>query len=166
MNQQTILVLQQVKNFNRIILSIGSNVGDRLKNIERSLEELSTICEIKITSSLYDSFPRIYEDQDNFFNLVLEIDYKKTPQDLLKDIKKIEKSMGREETFRYGPRLIDIDIIFFNNIEIQDEELIIPHYDWMNRRFVVEPLSELYQEIKLSEYNLYDQKLVKVGSIN
>ena len=160
------LVLQQVKNFNRIILSIGSNVGDRLKNIERSLEELSTICEIKITSSLYDSFPRIYEDQDNFFNLVLEIEYKKTPQDLLKDIKKIEKSMGREETFRYGPRLIDIDIIFFNNIEIQDEELIIPHYDWMNRRFVVEPLSELYQEIKLSEYNLYDQKLVKVGSIN
>ncbi len=166
MNQQTILVLQQVKNFNRIILSIGSNVGDRLKNIERSLEELSTICEIKIISSLYDSLPRIYEDQDNFFNLVLEIEYKKTPQDLLKDIKKIEKSMGREETFRYGPRLIDIDIIFFNNIEIQDEELIIPHYDWMNRRFVVEPLSELYQEIKLSEYNLYDQKLVKVGSIN
>ena len=160
------LVLQQVKNFNRIILSIGSNVGDRLKNIERSLEELSTICEIKIISSLYDSLPRIYEDQDNFFNLVLEIDYKKTPQDLLKDIKKIEKSMGREETFRYGPRLIDIDIIFFNNIEIQHEELIIPHYDWMNRRFVVEPLSELYQEIKLSEYNLYDQKLVKVGSIN
>ena len=160
------LVLQQVKNFNRIILSVGSNVGDRLKNIEISLKELSTICEIKIISSLYDSLPRIYEDQDNFFNLVLEIDYKKTPQDLLKDIKKIEKSMGREETFRYGPRLIDIDIIFFNNIEIQHEELIIPHYDWMNRRFVVEPLSELYQEIKLSEYNLYDQKLVKVGSIN
>ena len=160
------LVLQQVKNFNRIILSIGSNVGDRLKNIERSLEELSTICEIKIISSLYDSLPRIYEDQDNFFNLVLEIEYKKTPQDLLKDIKKIEKLMGREETFRYGPRLIDIDIIFFNNIKIQDEELIIPHYDWMNRRCVVEPLSELYQEIKFSEYNLYDQKLVKVGSIN
>ena len=160
------LVLQQVKNFNRIILSIGSNVGDRLKNIERSLEELSKICEIKIISPLYDSLPRIYEDQDNFFNLVLEIEYKKTPYDLLKDIKKIEKLMGREETFRYGPRLIDIDIIFFNNIEIKDEELIIPHYDWMNRRFVVEPLSELFQEIKLSEYNLSDQKLVKVGNIN
>ena len=160
------IVLQQVKNFNRIILSIGSNVGDRLKNIERSLEELSTICEIKIISPLYDSLPRIYEDQNNFFNLVLEIEYKKTPHDLLKDIKKIEKVMGREETFRYGPRLIDIDIIFFNNIEIQDEELIIPHYDWANRRFVVEPLSELFQEIKLSEYNLNDQKLVKVGNIN
>ena len=159
-------MLQQVKNFNRIILSIGSNVGDRLKNIESSLKQLSKICEIKKISSIYDSAPRIYEDQGNFFNLIIEIDYKNTPNDLLIDIKKIEKLMGRKKTFRYGPRLIDIDIIFFNNIEIQDEELIIPHYDWANRRFVVEPLSELFQEIKLSEYNLSDQKLVKLANIN
>ena len=155
-----------MKNFNRIILSIGSNVGDRLKNIESSLKQLSKICEIKKISSIYDSVPRIYEDQDNFLNLIIEIEYKNVPHDLLIDIKKIEKLMGRKKTFRYGPRLIDIDIIFFNNIEIKDEELIIPHYDWMNRRFVVEPLSELFQEIKLSEYNLSDQKLVKVGNIN
>ena len=63
------LVLQQVKNFNRIILSIGSNVGDRLKNIESSLKQLSKICEIKKISSIYDSVPRIYEDQDNFLIL-------------------------------------------------------------------------------------------------
>tara|TARA_X000000368_G_scaffold283265_1_gene224874 strand:- start:4042 stop:4515 length:474 start_codon:yes stop_codon:yes gene_type:complete len=155
-----------VKNFNRIILSIGSNVGDRLKNIESSLKQLSKICEIKKISSIYDSAPRIYEDQGNFFNLIIEIDYKNTPNDLLIDIKKIEKLMGRKKTFRYGPRLIDIDIIFFNNIEIKDEELIIPHYDWMNRRFVVEPLSELFQDINLSEYNLSDQKLVKLANIN
>ena len=159
-------MLQQVKNFNRIILSIGSNVGDRLKNIESSLKQLSKICEIKKISSIYDSAPRIYEDQDNFFNLIIEIEYKNLPHDLLIDIKKIEKLMGRKKTFRYGPRLIDIDIIFFNNIEIKDEELIIPHYDWMNRRFVVEPLSELFQDINLSEYNLNDQKLVKLGNIN
>ncbi|RZP23609.1 MAG: 2-amino-4-hydroxy-6-hydroxymethyldihydropteridine diphosphokinase [Candidatus Actinomarinales bacterium] len=159
-------MLQQVKNFNRIILSIGSNVGDRLKNIESSLKQLSKICEIKKISSIYDSAPRIYEDQGNFFNLIIEIDYKNTPNDLLIDIKKIEKLMGRKKTFRYGPRLIDIDIIFFNNIEIKDEELIIPHYDWMNRRFVVEPLSELFQDINLSEYNLSDQKLVKLANIN
>ncbi len=54
----------------------------------------------------------------------------------------------------------------FNNIEIKDEELIIPHYDWMNRRFVVEPLSEIFQDIDLSEYNLSDQKLVNLGKIN
>ena len=159
-------MLQQVKNFNRIILSIGSNVGDRLKNIESSLKQLSKICEIKKISSIYDSAPRIYEDQDNFFNLIIEIEYKNVPHDLLIDIKKIEKLMGRKKTFRYGPRLIDIDIIFFNNIEIKEEELIIPHYDWMNRRFVVEPLSELFQDINLSEYNLNDQKLVKLGNIN
>ncbi len=159
-------MLQQVKNFNRIILSIGSNVGDRLKNIESSLKQLSKICEIKKISSIYDSVPRIYEDQDNFLNLIIEIEYKNVPHDLLIDIKKIEKLMGRKKTFRYGPRLIDIDIIFFNNIEIKDEELIIPHYDWMNRRFVVEPLSELFQDINLSEYNLSDQKLEKLGNIN
>ena len=159
-------MLQQVKNFNRIILSIGSNVGDRLKNIESSLKQLSKICEIKKISSIYDSVPRIYEDQDNFLNLIIEIEYKNVPHDLLIDIKKIEKLMGRKKTFRYGPRLIDIDIIFFNNIEIKEEELIIPHYDWMNRRFVVEPLSELFQDINLSEYNLNDQKLVKLGNIN
>ncbi len=159
-------MLQQVKNFNRIILSIGSNVGDRLKNIESSLKQLSKICEIKKISSIYDSAPRIYEDQDNFFNLIIEIEYKNVPHDLLIDIKKIEKLMGRKKAFRYGPRLIDIDIIFFNNIEIKEEELIIPHYDWMNRRFVVEPLSELFQDINLSEYNLNDQKLVKLGNIN
>ena len=155
-----------MKNFNRIILSIGSNVGDRLKNIESSLKQLSKICEIKKISSIYDSVPRIYEDQDNFLNLIIEIEYKNVPHDLLIDIKKIEKLMGRKKTFRYGPRLIDIDIIFFNNIEIKDEELIIPHYDWMNRRFVVEPLSELFQDINLSEYNLSDQKLEKLGNIN
>ena len=159
-------MLQQVKNFNRIILSIGSNVGDRLKNIESSLKQLSKICEIKKISSIYDSAPRIYEDQDNFFNLIIEIEYKNVPHDLLIDIKKIEKLMGRKKSFRYGPRLIDIDIIFFNNTEIKDEELIIPHYDWMNRRFVVEPLSELFKDINLSEYNLSDQKLVKLGNIN
>ena len=155
-----------MKNFNRIILSIGSNVGDRLKNIESSLKHLSTICEIKKISSLYDSAPRIYEDQDNFFNLILEIEYKNLPHDLLVDIKKIEKLIGRQKTFRYGPRSIDIDIIFFNNTEIKDEELIIPHYDWMNRRFLVETISELFKDIKLSEYNLSDQKLEKLGNIN
>ena len=155
-----------MKNFNKIILSIGSNVGNRQQNIENSLKELSRISYIKKVSSIYDSEALLFEEQENFFNLVVEVEYKKNPQHLLTDIKKIEKLIGRKETFRYGPRVIDIDIIFFNNIEIKDEELIIPHYDWMNRRFVVEPLSELFQDINLSEYNLSDQKLVKLGNIN
>jgi len=155
-----------VKNFNKIILSIGSNVGDRLENLEKCLNELSKISKINKISSIYDSAARIYEDQDNFFNLIVEIEYQKNPYDLLKDIKKIEKIMGREKTFRYGPRLIDVDIIFFNNIELQDEELIIPHYDWQNRKFVIEPLSEIFQEFNLLDYKINDQKISKIGTIN
>ena len=155
-----------MKNFNKIILSIGSNVGDRKENIKHSLKELSRISEIKEISSIYDSEAILFKEQENFFNLVVEVEYKQSARDLLKDIKKIEKLIGRKETFRYGPRVIDIDIIFFNNIEVQDKELIIPHSDWQNRRFVVEPLSELFNDFKLSDYKINNQKLVKVGSIN
>ncbi len=155
-----------MKNFNKIILSVGSNVGDRQKNILNSLKELSRISQIKKVSSLYDSEAILFEAQENFFNLVVQIEYKKSPQDLLRDIKKIEKLIGRKETFRYGPRVIDVDIIFFNNTELQDKELIIPHYDWQNRRFVIEPLSELFDDFNLLDYKIKDQKLVKVGTIN
>ena len=155
-----------MKNFNKIILSIGSNVANRELNIENSLKELSRISQIKKVSSIYDSEAILFEEQENFFNLVVEVEYKKSPQRLLKDIKKIEKLIGRKETFRYGPRVIDIDIIFFNNIEKQEKELTIPHYDWENRRFVIEPLSELFNDFKLLDYKINDQKLVKVSTIN
>ena len=155
-----------MKNFNKIILSVGSNVGDRQQNILNSLKELSRISQIKKVSSLYDSEAILFEAQENFFNLVVQIEYKKSPQDLLRDIKKIEKLVGRKETFRHGPRVIDVDIIFFNNTEVQDKELIIPHYDWQNRRFVIEPLSELFDDFNLLDYKINDQKLVKVGIIN
>jgi 2-amino-4-hydroxy-6-hydroxymethyldihydropteridine diphosphokinase len=155
-----------VKNFNKIILSIGSNVANRELNIENSLKELSRISQIKKASSIYDSEAILFEEQENFFNLVVEVEYKKNPQHLLRDIKKIEKLIGRKKTFRYGPRVIDIDIIFFNNIEVQDKELTIPHYDWQNRRFVIEPLSELFKDFKLFDYKINDQKLLKVGTIN
>ncbi len=155
-----------MKNFNKIILSIGSNVGNRQQNIENSLKELSRISYIKKVSSIYDSEALLFEEQENFFNLVVEVEYKKNPQNLLTDIKTIEKLIGRKETFRYGPRVIDIDIIFFNNIEVQDKELTIPHYDWQNRRFVIEPLSELFNDFKLLDYKINDQKLLKVGTIN
>ncbi len=155
-----------MKNFNKIILSIGSNVGDKLENLQKCLKEISKISKITRVSSLYESKPILYEEQENFFNLVIEIEYKKNPYDLLKNIKKIEKLMGREENFRFGPRLIDIDIVFFNNIELQGKELTIPHYDWQNRRFVIEPLSEIFREFNLSDYKINNQKIYKIGTID
>ena len=75
--------------------------------------------------------------------------------------------MGRESTFRYGPRLIDIDIIFFNNYEVNQDNLTIPHYDWKNRLFVIEPLYEVLElELNKSEYKINGQKVKRVGNIN
>ena len=155
-----------MKNLNKIILSLGTNVGEREINLKDCLGELSKISKIEKVSSIYESEPLFYEEQNNFLNLIVQIDYKNTPQDLLIDIKNIEKKIGRVKTFRHGPRKIDIDIIFFNNLEIKNDQLTIPHYDWENRRFVVEPLDELFKEFNLSEYKINNQKIKKVATIS
>ena len=85
---------------------------------------------------------------------------------LLKKIKEIEKRLGRRENFRFGPRVIDIDIIFFNNEISKKEKLTIPHYDWKNRSFVIIPLSELYDEFVSDDYKIDSQKIIKFGNIN
>ena len=166
MKYQKIYLSGIVKNFPNIFLSLGSNIGDKKLNITNALSELSEYVIIKKVSSLYESDPLLFEDQDNFYNLVIEIEYEETALDLLNIIKNIEIKIGRQSTFRYGPRIIDIDILFFNNQVIQEENLTIPHYDWHNRRFVVEPLSELInQKILIDESNILNQNIKNIGNI-
>jgi 2-amino-4-hydroxy-6-hydroxymethyldihydropteridine diphosphokinase len=166
MKYQKIYLSGIVKNFPNIFLSLGSNIGDKKLNITNALSELSEYVIIKKVSSLYESDPLLFEDQDNFYNLVIEIEYEETALDLLNIIKNIEIKLGRQSTFRYGPRIIDIDILFFNNQVIQEENLTIPHYDWHNRKFVVEPLSELInQKILIDESNIINQNIKNIGNI-
>jgi len=166
MKYQKIYLSGIVKNFPNIFLSLGSNIGDKKLNITNALFELSEYVNIKKVSSLYESDPLLFEDQDNFYNLVIEIEYEETALDLLNIIKNIEIKLGRQSTFRYGPRIIDIDILFFNNQVIQEENLTIPHYDWHNRKFVVEPLSELInQKILIDESNIINQNIKNIGNI-
>ena len=155
-----------MKNFPNIFLSLGSNIGDKKLNIKNALSVLSEYVNIKKESSLYESDPLLFENQDNFYNLVIEIEFEKSAVDLLNIIKNIEIKLGRQKTFRYGPRIIDIDILFFNNQIIQEENLTIPHYDWHNRKFVVEPLSELInQKILIDESNIINQNIKNIGNI-
>ena len=155
-----------MKNFNKIILSLGSNIGDKKLNLENAINKVSEFSKINKISSIYESEPILYEKQDKFFNLILQIDYKKSAVQLLKDLKDTEKKMGRVKTTKYGPRLIDIDIVFFNNQIINSKDLVIPHYDWSNRIFVIMPLSELFQEFNIQDYKLDLQKISKVGIVN
>jgi 2-amino-4-hydroxy-6-hydroxymethyldihydropteridine diphosphokinase len=166
MKYQKIYLSGIVKNFPNIFLSLGSNIGDKKLNITNALSELSEYVIIKKVSSLYESDPLLFENQDKFYNLVIEIEYEETALDLLNIIKNIENKLGRQSTFRYGPRIIDIDILFFNNQVIQEENLTIPHYDWHNRKFVVEPLSELInQKILNDETNILNQNIKNIGNI-
>ena len=159
-------MLLQVKNFNKIILSLGSNIGDKKSNLKTAINQINQFSTIKKISSIYESDPILLKDQDNFFNLVLEIDYKKSVIELLETTKDIERRMGRKKTVKYGPRIIDIDIVFFNNQIVNSKDLIVPHYDWSNRVFVVLPLCELFKEFNLQDYKLDAQKINKVGSVN
>ena len=155
-----------MKNFNKIILSLGSNIGDKKSNLETAINQINKFSAIKKISSIYESEPILLKDQDNFYNLVLEIDYKKSVIELLETIKDVERRMGRKKTVKYGPRIIDIDIVFFNNQIVNSIDLVIPHYDWSNRVFVVKPLSELFKEFNMQDYKLDVQKINKVGMVN
>ena len=155
-----------MNNLSSIYLSLGSNIGNRENNLKLALKELSEILRIKKISSIYETEPLLYQKQDNFLNIVVEVSYFDEAESLLKNIKAIEKKMGREATLRFGPRIIDIDIIFFNGQEINDESLTIPHKEWKNRLFVIAPLYEvLDRKIEKSKFNISNQKVIRIGSI-
>ena len=155
-----------MNNLNSIYLSLGSNIGDKAYNLKTALNKLSQILEIKKISSIYETEPLLHQNQDNFFNIIAEVFYSQKAENLLINIKDIEKKMGREATFRFGPRIIDIDIIFFNCQEINEDNLTIPHKEWKNRLFVIAPLYEILdKKIDQSKYNISDQKVTRLSSI-
>ena len=155
-----------MNNLNSIYLSLGSNIGDKAYNLKTALNKLSQILEIKKISSIYETEPLLHQDQDNFLNIITEVSYSQKAENLLTNIKDIEKKMGREATFRFGPRIIDIDIIFFNYQEINEDNLTIPHKEWKNRLFVIAPLYEILdKKIDQSKYNISDQKVTRLSSI-
>ena len=97
-----------MKNFNKIILSLGSNIDDRKLNLENAVREISKIAKPIKVSSIYESDPILYEDQNKFLNIILEIEFESSSIKLLKKIKEIEKRLGRKENFRFGPRVIAV----------------------------------------------------------
>ncbi len=126
-------------------IGIGSNLGDRVKQCERAISEILKIDHHKLLarSSFFETQPVGYTSQDWFVNAVIKIETDLEPFDLLKTLKTIESKLGRVKTFQWGPRLIDLDILFYDEIEIETEELRIPHPLLHERRFVLIPLAEI-----------------------
>ncbi|HEX6485004.1 MAG TPA: 2-amino-4-hydroxy-6-hydroxymethyldihydropteridine diphosphokinase, partial [Ktedonobacteraceae bacterium] len=126
-----------------IYLALGSNMGDRRGNLAAALQRLREVVEISTISSIYETEPVGYLDQPRFFNIVC---YGKTTlkaQELLHFVKDIEVAIGRQPTFRNGPRPIDIDIIFYDDLHVIQDNLTIPHPRMAERAFVLAPLAEI-----------------------
>jgi len=125
-------------------LGLGSNLGDREQNLIKALTLIRKCCNILAVSSIFETSPVGYRDQPDFLNMVIKIDtHSLSPHALLDNMQSIEKTTGRKPTFHWGPRIIDIDILYIPGITVESPSLIIPHRELMNREFMLIPLSEL-----------------------
>ena len=124
-------------------LAIGSNLEPRETYLRRAIEELSTAGAIQKIAPIYESEPYGITDQPLFLNSAVLIDTNLAPRDLLREIKDIERRLGRKPRSHWGPREIDLDIIFYGSDIIREDDLRIPHHDYQNRRFVLQPLTDL-----------------------
>ena len=126
-------------------IGIGSNLGNALKNCQHAVEILSLVNGIEITrvSSFYKTEPVGIENQNLFINAVVEIKTVLSTHNLFQTLQNIEKDMGREREVKGGPRIIDLDLLFYGQEVFQDADLIVPHPEVQKRRFVLEPLCEI-----------------------
>jgi len=128
---------------NEVYLGLGSNVGDRLLNLNKAIELLSEKIQILKKSKIYVSKAVGYTDQPDFYNMVLYGRTDLSPEELFNFIKDVEKNAGRVHRFHWGPREIDIDILFYNDLVYKSDKLNIPHPRLHERDFVLLPLIEL-----------------------
>lgn len=129
-------------------LSLGSNVGDRIANLKAAIERIGSLGEVIATSSIYETEPVEFKAQPWFLNCVVKLGMEKMPKQLLAAILTIETEMGRHRQQKKGPRLIDIDILLFGNSIVESQGLTIPHPAMHERRFVLEPMSEIAPDVR------------------
>ena len=139
---------------NTVFLLTGSNLGNRAENLGKTLDLLNLSTGIILDeSAIYETQAWGVNDQPDFLNQVLKLRTILNPFDLLTHIERIEEEIGRSETFRGGPREIDIDILLFNDLIVEKEGICIPHIHLHNRKFVLIPLNEIAPSFTHPKYN-------------
>jgi 2-amino-4-hydroxy-6-hydroxymethyldihydropteridine diphosphokinase len=130
-------------------LSLGSNLGNKLRFLKEAISKIGESNKIAINrvSSVYETQPVGYENQEWFLNLVIEIKTSFMPRDLLDHVLSVEDQMGRKREIKWGPRNIDIDILLYDNQVMQSDRLTLPHPRMHERRFVLLPLSEIAPQL-------------------
>jgi 2-amino-4-hydroxy-6-hydroxymethyldihydropteridine diphosphokinase len=133
---------------NKAYLLIGGNMGDRVQNLGRAAQLLSGLGIVKALSGLYETEAWGKTDQPAFLNQAVLLETPLTARELLQAVLGIEEKLGRKRELKYGPRIIDIDILFYNLHIIDEPGLSIPHPEIQNRRFALEPMNEIAGEFK------------------
>jgi len=147
---------------NSVILGLGSNLGSKSANLCTAIRYISDFCEVLKVSPLYKTESLLKDDQDAYFNLCVLAETNLEPLELLKCLKYIEKRMGRENTGHWYTRVIDIDIIDFNNKIFESDNLIIPHPQIDKRSFVLYPLNDVKPDYRHPSSCLSSENMVKI----
>ena len=138
-------------------IAIGSNLENPAANVERAITELGAIGTVTKKSKLHNSAPWGVTDQPDFVNAVVLLETALSPRELMEALQQIERDMGRRPSYKWGPRLIDLDIVYYDDLIIDEADLKIPHPHFRERDFVMVPLAEIDDRFRagsLSEENL------------
>ena len=126
-----------------VYLSLGTNMGDRAANLKQAITSLPPQMRVRKKSKIYETPPWGYTDQEPFLNQVVMATTYLEPEQLLKHLKRLEVALGRKASFRYGPRLIDLDILFYDDIVLETPLLTVPHPHLHERGFVLMPMMDI-----------------------
>ncbi len=133
-----------MKEEENVFILLGTNLGERVSNLETAIDFIEKeIGHVLIKSKIYETEPWGVTDQPNFLNQVLKINTKTSPEECLKSCLSIENKMGRERLRKWGERLIDIDLLFYNKLKINTLDLMLPHPRLHERNFTLVPLEEI-----------------------
>lgn len=133
------------RKWNKVYMAAGSNLGDKEETLKEAIYIIDKRkdCVVTKVSNFYTTDPVGYEDQDQFVNCVFEINTLQTPSELMDTLLEVEKDFKRERIIRWGPRTLDLDIIFYNDIISYDEHILIPHPRAHERQFVMKPMCDI-----------------------
>ncbi|MEK7085665.1 MAG: 2-amino-4-hydroxy-6-hydroxymethyldihydropteridine diphosphokinase [Patescibacteria group bacterium] len=132
---------------NLVFISLGTNLGNRAQNLEIALEKLLKFVNVIKKSKIYETKPIDYKNQPLFLNMVVKIETKLSARELITKLQEVENEMGRIKKIKKGPRIIDLDILYYNNEIINEPNLKIPHPRAYKRNFVLTPLKELAPDL-------------------
>lgn len=130
-----------------VYLALGSNMGNRAANLKEAIAALPPQMEVKARSKVYETPPWGFAEQEKFLNQVVKVDTYVQPEALMKHLKRLEVALGRKPSFQNGPRLIDIDILFYDNLVLETPTITIPHPRAHERGFVLMPLMDVAPDL-------------------